>query len=170
MTSQPLPRNLPSTSSAARLRLALSMAQEAELVGAQIRKLRKAKGLTQRELANAIPANPQASDVSRWERGKHLPNASTREHIAKALGVEIADLYAGRPRQKPGPSPDVIGTLNGSATPASRADVERVEKLVAQVLRNQQELQKAVQEFRSDQAARRKSRPKRGQADQPTGT
>lgn len=59
-------------------------------VGAKIRKLREAKGITQEELAGAV--GMMRSNISRIEAAKHRPTLETMERIAKALKVSIADL------------------------------------------------------------------------------
>lgn len=63
-------------------------------VGAAIRKLREAKGITQEELAGA--AGMMRSNISRIEAAKHRPTLETMERIAKALKVSVADLIAPR--------------------------------------------------------------------------
>jgi DNA-binding XRE family transcriptional regulator len=61
-------------------------------VGAAIRKLREAKGITQEELAGA--AGMMRSNISRIEAAKHRPTLETMERIAKALKVSVANLVA----------------------------------------------------------------------------
>lgn len=63
-------------------------------VGARIRKLREAKGVTQEELAGAV--GMMRSNISRIEAAKHRPTLETMEKIAKALKVSVADLIAPR--------------------------------------------------------------------------
>ena len=63
-------------------------------VGAAIRKLREAKGLTQDQLATAV--GMMRSNISRIEAAKHRPTLETLEKIAKALRVSVADLVARR--------------------------------------------------------------------------
>jgi transcriptional regulator with XRE-family HTH domain len=59
-------------------------------MGARIRERREELGMTQRELADAIPGKADSNQVSKWERGGHRPSDSTLEHIAKALKVTPA--------------------------------------------------------------------------------
>jgi len=61
-------------------------------VGAAIRKLREAKGLTQEELAASV--GMMRSNISRIEAAKHRPTLDTMERIAKALKVAVAELIA----------------------------------------------------------------------------
>ena len=63
-------------------------------LGATIRKLREAKGLTQDQLATAV--GMMRSNISRIEAAKHRPTLETLEKIAKALRVSVADLVARR--------------------------------------------------------------------------
>lgn len=62
-----------------------------ELLGARIKELRKAKRLSQDELSEKINIDPK--HISRIEVGKSYPSLDTLEKIAKALNVEIKDLF-----------------------------------------------------------------------------
>lgn len=62
-----------------------------ELLGLRIRELRKSKGLSQDQLSEQIGID--AKHLSRIELGKSFPYMETLEGIAKALGVEIKDLF-----------------------------------------------------------------------------
>jgi len=61
-------------------------------VGAAIRKLREAKGITQEELAASV--GMMRNNISRIEAAKHRPTLETMERIAKALKVTVAELIA----------------------------------------------------------------------------
>jgi DNA-binding XRE family transcriptional regulator len=63
-------------------------------VGATIRKLREAKGITQEKLAGAV--GMMRNNISRIEAAKHRPTLETIERIAKALKVSVADLIVPR--------------------------------------------------------------------------
>ena len=63
-------------------------------VGATIRKLREAKGITQEKLAGAV--GMMRNNISRIEAAKHRPTLETIERIAKALKVAVADLIVPR--------------------------------------------------------------------------
>ena len=63
-------------------------------VGAKIRRLREAKGVTQEELAGAV--GMMRSNISRIEAAKHRPTLETMERIAKALKVSVAELIGPR--------------------------------------------------------------------------
>lgn len=68
---------------------------EPQKIGQFIRILRKQRGLTQRELAEAIGVTDKA--VSRWERGRGLPDVSLLSPLAGALGTFVTELLAGEP-------------------------------------------------------------------------
>lgn len=60
-------------------------------VGHNIRRIRKARNLYQRELAAMVGTEGFA--VSRWEMGRVLPGPEYLARIAAALECEIADFY-----------------------------------------------------------------------------
>lgn len=61
----------------------------------QLQKIRIAKGLSQKELAQLIDANQQ--DISRLETGKISMSERWLEKLTPALGVTIADIFGVRP-------------------------------------------------------------------------
>jgi transcriptional regulator with XRE-family HTH domain len=60
-------------------------------VGEKIKKVREAKGFSQKEVALTLQMNP--SQYSKIESGKVDPQFSSIERIAVALGVEVADIF-----------------------------------------------------------------------------
>ena len=58
-----------------------------ELLGARIKELRKAKGLSQDELSEKINIDPK--HLSRIEVGKSYPSLDTLEKTANARKIEI---------------------------------------------------------------------------------
>lgn len=64
-----------------------------EKTGQLITELRKEKGLTQKQLAEALNVTDKA--VSKWERGLSFPDISMLEPISELLGVSIMELLAG---------------------------------------------------------------------------
>ena len=60
-------------------------------IGEKIRKVREAKSLTQKEVALSI--NMDQSQYSKIEKGKTDPSCTTIEKIAKALNVEVYELF-----------------------------------------------------------------------------
>ena len=63
-------------------------------ISKMIAELRKAKGMTQEQLAQAVNVSSQA--VSKWETGVSLPDVQTLPLIAKAFNVSIDYLYHGK--------------------------------------------------------------------------
>lgn len=64
-----------------------------EKTGQLITELRKEKGLTQKQLADALNVTDKA--VSKWERGLSFPDISMLEPISELLEVSIMELLAG---------------------------------------------------------------------------
>ncbi len=62
-----------------------------ELLGQRIADLRKAKGLSQEELASKSEYSVEF--ISLVERGVNAPSVAGLERISKALNVEIKDLF-----------------------------------------------------------------------------
>jgi len=62
-------------------------------VGALIASLRREKGLTQKQLADALHISDKT--VSKWERGLGCPDVSLLRALAAALGVELSRLLEG---------------------------------------------------------------------------
>jgi transcriptional regulator with XRE-family HTH domain len=62
-----------------------------KVLGKRISDLRKAKGLTQEQLAEKSGYSTEF--VSLVERGVNAPSVAGLEKIAKALGVEVKDLF-----------------------------------------------------------------------------
>lgn len=60
-------------------------------LGDILKKVREAKGLSQKELAGLLEM-PQPQ-YSRIESGKTDPSFTTLERIAKALGISLSDLF-----------------------------------------------------------------------------
>ena len=56
----------------------------------RLRKLRIDQGLTQNELRHL--SGVSLKTITNIERGKHLPKLETMLKVAKALGVELADI------------------------------------------------------------------------------
>lgn len=64
-----------------------------EKIGGLIRSLRTEKGLTQRELADAVGVSDKA--VSKWETGGGCPDVSLLPALSEVLGVDIGSLLSG---------------------------------------------------------------------------
>ena len=61
-------------------------------MGAKIRQLRTARGLTQEELGSELGVSPQA--VSKWESGTTLPDIQLLPELAVLFGVSIDELFS----------------------------------------------------------------------------
>lgn len=61
-------------------------------VGARVRAIRRQRGLSQVQLAEA--AQRSVETISAIERGKSLPNSETLERFAEALGVRVQDFFS----------------------------------------------------------------------------
>ena len=78
------------------------------IVGANLARLRKDRGMTQAELAERINYSDKA--VSKWERGESLPDVLTLLSLAKELGTDLNTLTGCAPEPeaaKPLPEPIV---------------------------------------------------------------
>lgn len=71
----------------------------ANKTGSLIANLRQEKGLTQRELADALQVSDKA--VSRWETGRGMPDIENLEALASALDVGVAELLHGERMAEP---------------------------------------------------------------------
>lgn len=70
--------------------------------GALIRELRREKGITQKQLADALHVTDKA--VSKWERGICAPDLALLEPLANELGCTILELISGERAQNDGKS------------------------------------------------------------------
>ena len=70
-----------------------------ETFGAFVAKLRKEKGMTQKELARKLFITDKA--VSKWERGLSLPDIKLFEPLAEALGITVFELMACERQERP---------------------------------------------------------------------
>ncbi|HEY5049065.1 MAG TPA: helix-turn-helix transcriptional regulator [Rhizomicrobium sp.] len=68
------------------------MSLDAKLIGARIKSLRDAKGMSQRELGAIVGTDRRY--FSAWEKGVHVPSLRFRAKIADALGISLKLLLA----------------------------------------------------------------------------
>lgn len=61
-------------------------------IGERIKKVREAKGLSQKEVASMIKMDQ--SQYSKLEKDKTDPSVSTLVKVAKALGAQLSELFA----------------------------------------------------------------------------
>ena len=64
------------------------------MINENIRKLRKEKGIAQKELAEQLHVTAQA--VSRWENGEVEPSIGTLEEMSRIFGISIDELIGGQ--------------------------------------------------------------------------
>ncbi len=69
------------------------MERASEQLAARVRHLRRAQGVTQRELAKR--AGISRATLARIEGETATPDLSTLAKLADALGVEVGDLFRG---------------------------------------------------------------------------
>ena len=65
-----------------------------ETIGNRIAKFRKAKGMTQEDLANQLGVSSQA--VSKWENDASCPDISLLPQLGRVLGVTTDELLTGK--------------------------------------------------------------------------
>ena len=63
-------------------------------IGLFIRECRKAKGLTQEELANILHVLPKT--ISKWETGHGTPDVANMYPLCDALGISLNELFLGK--------------------------------------------------------------------------
>ena len=61
----------------------------------RLKRLRKARGMTQQELADRLGVSNKS--VSRWESGGGYPDVALLEPLARALGVTVDELLSNTP-------------------------------------------------------------------------
>lgn len=96
---------------------------DSERIGGVIFRLRRERGLTQRQLAEQLHVTDKA--VSKWERGLSLPDVGLLLPMADCLGVTVTEL------------------LRGERTAAAQLPVEEVEALVKSTLQLTEEERQA---------------------------
>ena len=72
---------------------------DAQKTGALIAQARRERGLTQKELSQAIHVSVQA--VSKWERGLNFPDLSLLEPLGDCLGLTVSELLSGQRGEEP---------------------------------------------------------------------
>ena len=64
-----------------------------EKIGKLIKKLRKANGLTQQDLADLLNLSPKT--ISKWECGKGCPDIGILNELSNILGISVTELLNG---------------------------------------------------------------------------
>lgn len=99
------------------------------MIGTRLRRLRVAKGLTQRELA--APRYTHAY-VSTIEAGRRKPSRRALEHFASRLGIDVEELETGRPADL---EARLELGLNEARIALSEGRLEETEEALRQVVR-----------------------------------
>ena len=108
--------------------------REAPLFGQRLAAIRKARGLSQRQLADLLGTNREVVDY--YERRATNPTLDLIHRVARALDVSVVDLLgfeASRPRGKPGP-PSKLQTRLDKVKQLPRKEQEFVIKFLDTVL------------------------------------
>ena len=100
---------------------------EKKTIGAFISALRRAHGMTQRELGERLFVSDKA--VSRWERDECTPDLSLIPEIADIFGVTADELLRGE-RKASSPAPQENDTPSNADAPKKDARSERQFKLL----------------------------------------
>lgn len=82
--------------------------EKAQIMGQLLQELRRAKGLTQEQLAAATEVSIGA--VRNWEQGHRLPHFEAAYRISQALGISLDDLAR---KVFAGPAPGKKATPKG---------------------------------------------------------
>ena len=72
---------------------------DAQKTGTLIAQARRERGLTQKELSQALHVSAQA--VSKWERGLNFPDLSLLEPLGDCLGLTVSELLSGQRGEEP---------------------------------------------------------------------
>jgi len=97
-------------------------------LGVRLRRLRRARGLTQREVA--APEYTHAY-ISTIEAGRRHPSPEALSHFAARLGVDVADLMTGRPA---GITKELESALAAARTAASEGRLDDARETIASVI------------------------------------
>jgi len=98
--------------------------------GMLISSARKAKGLTQKELAGRLQVSDRA--VSKWERGAGFPDVSILTLLADELGVTVTELLQGEPASSVSNGADDMEAADGRAKDAELTVREAVNAIYEQ--------------------------------------
>ncbi|MFC3452052.1 helix-turn-helix domain-containing protein [Amycolatopsis speibonae] len=105
----------------------------AEPLGARIRRLRRARGLTQRELAEP---RYDRGFLAKVEAGRRLPSDDVVSHLARRLGLTADELRFGRPPGAAGELTDALEIayreLQQGGLEAAESEFTRVEQRAAE--------------------------------------
>jgi transcriptional regulator with XRE-family HTH domain len=101
-----------------------------KLLGARIKELRKARGLSQDVVSEKIDIDPK--HLSRIEVGRSYPSLDALERIADALGVEAKDLFEFVHERS---DKELLGSITKMLQKASTDDLRIILKIVRAIVR-----------------------------------
>ncbi len=101
-------------------------------IGSFIKTLRKEKGLTQEQLAEALFVSSKT--VSRWETGSVLPDLNTLQTLASFFGVDIKELLYGERNPDDSAEKETIRRLSEYAETKEQRGIRKAWKVLIFVL------------------------------------
>jgi transcriptional regulator with XRE-family HTH domain len=110
-----------------RRRFELMAAEHVKRLGERIAARREALGLTQEEIARAMPGKVSGARISLWDRGEHRPRDDSLEHLAAALQTTTTALLMDAPDTTVTPDPFPL-TLEDRIDQAEQRLTSLVEK------------------------------------------
>ena len=105
-----------------------------ELFGTSLRQCRRARRLTQAQLAEAT--NLSLEMIGRLERGLTAPSFDTIAALVKALQVAPAVLFGGEPSAITGERRKVLDQINKLLASTSDEELKRAERVLDALLRD----------------------------------
>jgi transcriptional regulator with XRE-family HTH domain len=109
------------------------MASLEEQVGALVRHHRKLAGLTQAQLAERI--GRQTGAVTRIETGEAAPTFETLSSLARALGVQVRDLFGIGSHAVSDDSSDPLISIVSRLAPLTADELSSVDEMIGAALR-----------------------------------
>jgi transcriptional regulator with XRE-family HTH domain len=97
-------------------------------IGLRVRAFRRAKGLTQADLAERADRSVDA--ISSFERGKYIPSLDTAVAVARALEVTLSELLGEDAVDSPKRA-RLLGELSAAARALPDGDLETAVELVS---------------------------------------
>ncbi len=111
---------------------------EKKTIGSFISALRRAAGMTQRDLAEQLNVSDKA--VSRWERDESAPDLTLLPIIADLFGIAVDELLRGQRKPAADATAPTESTGEESATPSVGSNSKRQKMLFGNRLRKQKML------------------------------
>jgi transcriptional regulator with XRE-family HTH domain len=105
-----------------------------ELFGTSLRQCRRARRLTQAQLAEATDLSLEM--IGRLERGLTAPSFDTIAALVEALQVTPAVLFGGEPSTITGERREVLDRINKLLASTSDEELRRAERVLAALLRD----------------------------------